>query len=376
MPRLCHISFFVEELRLPLSLEQESPERITAILETLSKSSFHEVNEFGLGNCSSDLNDSFLNILKTSHDAGYLVHLQTAHSEWVANHLVEEDESILPESFRLPAQASASRKDEPPKDVFARMGYYAFDMSSGLTKDSWKSIEASAFLAFRAAFEITRKDSDINALALCRPPGHHCNTKMAGGYCYVNNAVIAVDALRHFAGKGPTIPVAILDIDYHHGNGTQDHFYSDSTVLYTSIHGEDEYPYYSGFADEHGEGAGEGFNLNLPLAKDSYVSQYLLELSTAIIRITQFAPEFLVISLGFDTYFKDPLGSFKIRTKDYWSIAHTIRNESRLKNIPTVILLEGGYVIEDLGANMEAFLDGWEGRPAPKPSGEESPDTI
>jgi acetoin utilization deacetylase AcuC-like enzyme len=357
-------------------LKQESPERIKAILDTLSKSSFHEVRELGLADGDQDLKEPFLSILKTSHDAGYLVHLQTAHSEWVANDLVEEDESILPESFRLPAQASASKKDEPPKDIFARMGYYAFDMSSGLCKDSWKSIEASAFLAFRAAFEITRNDSDIDALALCRPPGHHCNTKMAGGYCYVNNAVIAVDALRLFADKGSNVPVAILDVDYHHGNGTQDYFYSDPTVLYASIHGEDEYPYYSGFANEQGEGSGEGFNLNLPLAKDSSSSQYLSKLSAAIARIKQFTPKFLVVSLGFDTYWKDPLGSFKIKTRDYWAIANTIRSEASLQKVPSVILLEGGYVIEDLGANMEAFLDGWEGRAAPKPLADDELDEL
>lgn len=218
-------------------------------------------------------------------------------------------------------------------------------------------------------------------VSLCRPPGHHCDTKMAGGYCYVNNAVIAVEAINHLHKFGLTgaetsgntmkdiqdhgdtmkdiqdPKVAILDIDFHHGNGTQDYFYESGHVQYVSIHGENEYPYFSGNAQEVGKGDGQGFNFNYPLPVGSTAETYLKTLNEALSKIRDFDAEYLIISLGFDTYHLDPLGSFKLETKDYRRIAHLIRR--RLK-MPCLILLEGGYVIKDLGSNFVAFLEGWE----------------
>jgi acetoin utilization deacetylase AcuC-like enzyme len=306
--------------------------------------------------------DLFHKCLYDSHDAGYLKHLETAHEQWVAEKLIKEHESILPECFRLPAQASGSRKFEPPKDIFARTGFYAFDMSSGLCKDSWKSIRTSAFLAYDAVYRVTSNENVDTVVALCRPPGHHCDTKMAGGYCYVNNAVVAVHALRVLRQRSEgTISqrVAILDIDFHHGNGTQDYFYGDPDVLYVSIHAEDEYPYYSGFESEKGVGAGVGSNVNLPLRKDASFHEYKDKLDSAVETLEAFEPEFLVVSLGFDTFYTDPLGSFDIRTADYETIARTIHSNPKLSKIKSVILLEGGYVIEKLGENLDSFLRGW-----------------
>jgi acetoin utilization deacetylase AcuC-like enzyme len=235
-------------------------------------------------------------------------------------------------------------------------------MSSGLCKDSWKSIRTSAFLAYDAAYRVTSNDYIDTVVALCRPPGHHCDTKMAGGYCYVNNVVVAVHALR-VLGKRPQGSifqrVAILDIDFHHGNGTQDYFYGDPDVLYVSIHAEDEYPYYSGFENETGVGQGVGSNINLPLRKDASFGEYKEKLDSAVQTLEAFGPEFLVVSLGFDTFRMDPLGSFDIDTEDYETIARTIHGNPMLSKIKSVILLEGGYVIEKLGENLVSFLKGW-----------------
>lgn len=240
-------------------------------------------------------------------------------------------------------------------------------MSSGISKNSYTSILASASLAILGSIKMVESKNSITSL--CRPPGHHCDTKMAGGYCYINNAVIAVEAInrlhksssqlngamKEIDGKNPKI--AILDIDFHHGNGTQDYFYESSDVLYVSIHGEDEYPYYSGNTREEGRGDGQGFNKNHPLPTRSSAEEYLRMVKVAIGEIGEFDAEFLIVSLGFDTFHLDPLGCFQLETGDYGRVADTIRRELKM---PCLILLEGGYVIKDLGGNLVAFLDGWE----------------
>lgn len=192
------------------------------------------------------------------------------------------------------------------------------------------------------------------ALALCRPPGHHCDGRRAGGYCYINNAALAVSTWR---STHPEARIGILDIDFHHGNGTQEIFYADPKVMYVSLHGDDEFPYYTGAEDETGIGEGKGMNINLPLKVGSPIEEYLEKLEHGLRRLVEFKIEFLIVSLGFDTFHSDPLGHFQIHTEDYGTIAKTTRQA--LQNIPALILLEGGYVIEHLGANMLSFLKGW-----------------
>lgn len=240
-------------------------------------------------------------------------------------------------------------------------------MSTGISKHSYTSIAASAALAVEGAIRMFEGQKSI--VSLCRPPGHHCDTKMAGGYCYLNNAVIAVEAINRLHKAAykrenqplndvPAPKIAILDIDFHHGNGTQDYFYESADVQYVSIHGEDEYPYYSGNSREVGRGAGEGFNFNHPLPTHSSAIEYIRTLNYATENIRDFEAAYLIVSLGFDTFHLDPLGSFKLETADYERIGYAIR---RKLGMPCVILLEGGYVVKDLGANLVAFLKGWEG---------------
>lgn len=361
----------------------ESPERITKILQAL-KTSHHDVYRLSIGFYPTEEKRSGMEkALLRDHDSGYVNHLVTAHQAWVAAGLITEGESILPECFQFSHQAQA-RGLPPikPKDIYALPGYYAFDMSTGIMKDTYRSAVASAHLAACGVDLITTcldKDGKVpsilgfphfntsevpnvisragvkNILALCRPPGHHCDTKRAGGYCYANNAVVAVE---RFLKNWPAKHVGVLDIDFHHGNGTQEYFYDRQDVMYVSIHGQDEYPYYTGSEGETGIRDGEGYNLNLPLPPRSSVDAYMDKLAIALARLESFRPDLLVISLGFDTYRLDPLGGFDIDTEDYTRIAMHIRE--RLSGMPALILLEGGYVLADLGKNLLAFLSGWE----------------
>jgi len=354
----------VELLGSRLIKAQECPERITAILEALKTSAKHEVRQV-LQNASDGAH--LKHAIAVSHDKGYLHHLESAHAGWVAQDLITQDESILPECFRVPTAMTTKKDSKPPKDIFARAGYYAWDMSTGISKGSWTSILASANLAVEAVDillpkESTQQSDPKSVLALCRPPGHHCNGFMAGGYCYLNNIVVAIDSLRLRLGpkKAAQTKIAILDIDFHHGNGTQDAFYRDGGVLYLSVHGEDEFPYYSGYEDELGEGEGYGFNCNFPLKAGASFEEYIGKLSAALGELASFAPDYVFVSLGFDTFHLDPLGKFSIETEHYGQIARQIRSSKGVKGVPCAILLEGGYVIDRLGANMLSFLEGWE----------------
>jgi acetoin utilization deacetylase AcuC-like enzyme len=366
--RACLLHKTIELLGSSLVPAYESPERLENIHSALAKHSGRfEIVEVkrqsggNNGNVNADANanaDGTLDaLLAASHDVGYIQHLKTIHAKWVAEGLIPEDGQVLPECFRV--TSVASRAPREPVDPFARSGYYAFDMSTGICKDTWTSIAASARLAIEAVRHML--DSKRDVLALCRPPGHHCTTNMAGGYCYVNNAVVAVEALRSAKKEKEEGPkVAILDLDFHHGNGTQDYFYHDPAVLYVSIHGENEYPYYTGFREEAGNGRAEGANVNLPLKTGASVEEYLELVGRAVEIMVAFEPEFLFVSLGFDTFKGDPLGCFMIETEDYEKIAECVRQESSgLSIVPAVILLEGGYVVQKLGENMLAFLKGW-----------------
>jgi acetoin utilization deacetylase AcuC-like enzyme len=371
----------------------ESPERISSILNFVQASNAHEIKTTTFDS-NSAFGQELLQILSSTHDAGYLHHLEHSHPSWVREGLIDQDESILPECFPFPNSTRVSGGDEhptPPKDIFARTGFYAFDMSTGICAETYRSAIASANLAFdgvKILFPETRRPQHSTVLALCRPPGHHCDTRRAGGYCYINNAVVAVEVFRkiyhrHHPAPTSSIPpnpnppspeprIAILDLDFHHGNGTQEAFYIDPNVLYISIHGQDEFPYYTGRDTETGAGRAIGTNLNLPLPAGSTVQQYVEKLDLGLNALVSFKPDFIVLSLGFDTFHLDPLGSFKIETEDYADIAERVGKrlkvlpvdvggeDSGREAIPSLILMEGGYVIEKLGPNLLSFLKAWE----------------
>ncbi len=236
-------------------------------------------------------------------------------------------------------------------DVESRLGTYAFDTATPIVKGTWSAALAAANAALSAAEAL--KGGEGSAFALARPPGHHAAADVFGGYCYLNNIAVAA---RWLADQG--LKPAILDVDYHHGNGTQSIFYRSADVFFTSIHGDPSfaYPHFLGFADETGEGAGEGANLNLPLPMYADWSAYAWALDTTLAKIAAFGPDVLLVSLGLDSYEADPISKFKLRKDDYLRMGETI---ARLKR-PTMFCFEGGYNLDALAEITVNVLEGFE----------------
>jgi acetoin utilization deacetylase AcuC-like enzyme len=277
------------------------------------------------------------------HPADYLAFLKSAHWEWIA---AGREGDALPYAFPV-----ARRRPLSLGRIDAKLGRYAYDTCTPIALGTWDSVYWSAQCALSALDAVLA--GDRAAFALCRPPGHHCGADYMGGYCYLNAAAIAAEAAIATGRRR----VAILDIDYHHGNGTQDIFYARGDVLFASIHADPatDYPFYWGHADERGEGDGEGANLNLPLPRGTTMREFTPALDTALDRIAAFAPDLLIVSYGADTYAGDPISYFGIETEDYAAIARTIASAE----LPTLILMEGGYAVDALGENVAAFLSGF-----------------
>lgn len=287
--------------------------------------------------------DHGLDPILAVHDTGFVEFLRGAYDA--------EGAPVFVESF---ATRAIRRK---PKGSAGLKGYYAFGDDSPLLEGTWTAAYWSAQCALTAADLI--RDGERSAYALCRPPGHHAAADLYGGACYLNSAAIAARYLQpHLAssprGRGDRGGAAILDIDYHHGNGTQEIFYTDPAVLYCSLHvdPDSEYPFYWGGADERGEGAGEGFNRNWPLPNGTGDAAYLAALDEALSVIRDFDPHTLVVSAGFDIVWGDPWGGFDITRDGLREIGRRIA----ALDVPTVIVQEGGYHREMLGESAVAFL--------------------
>lgn len=274
------------------------------------------------------------------HDDDYLKFLQSSQN-------LKNDEVISPYVFpcdnRLPVY-------EPfiPK----RAGYYCFDAGTSLMNNTWGAALASASAAYSAAKYM--QQTGEAAYALCRPPGHHASRDMFGGYCYLNNAAIAASYLENF-GK-----VMIIDFDYHHGNGTQSIYYSSSDVFYMSIHAHPsvEYPYFTGYAEEIGIDDGVNYNLNVPLMPFASPQEFFYALLKGIEKAFQvMEPSFLVLSAGFDIEANDPIGHFNMGLEEFKRLGQELRAIHK----KTVIVQEGGYLVSELGQNVESFLQGFSG---------------
>ena len=239
----------------------------------------------------------------------------------------------------------------PNESVHSMLSCYTFDVCVPFVKGTWDAIRSAIDVTLTATEEIERRGGA--AFALCRPPGHHASSDLAGGYCYVNNAAVAAQALL----DGGAQRIAILDVDYHHGNGTQRIFYDRPDVFYASVHAspEQEYPFLTGYARETGVGAGEGFNLNLPLPLRTAMPAYREALAAALTRIRAYGPDVLIVSLGVDTFVGDPVGGFRLESPDFLSIGADIAG----LRLPTLFVMEGGYAIAALGTNVANVITGF-----------------
>ncbi|MBK7315797.1 histone deacetylase family protein [Candidatus Aalborgicola defluviihabitans] len=288
-------------------------------------------------------------LLERIHSRRYLQFLATAWDQWVALDPANAGTDILPSVW----PTRTFRTDIEPDNFSAKMGLYSFDAGTPFTAGTWVAARAGAHCALSAAQAMLA--GDRAAFALSRPPGHHAGADFFGGYCFLNNAALAAQYLRD-AGMER---VAVLDIDYHHGNGTQACFYDRPDVFFASIHGDPrtEYPFFLGHADETGVGAGKGFNLNLPLPRGTGYPAWAAALDTALARIQQFGAQALVVSMGMDTFVGDPISGFTLHSDDYLRVGARLR----ACGLPTVLVFEGGYAVQEVGVNavnvLQAFAD-------------------
>ncbi len=285
--------------------------------------------------------------LTSIHTPRYLDFLKHAWDEWVALDAGNAARDALPSVWPV----RGFRSDVLPANFSARMGLFSFDAGTPLTAGTWAAARAGADCALSAAQQVAA--GARAAFALSRPPGHHAGADFFGGYCFLNNAALAAQHLRD-AGIAR---VAVLDIDYHHGNGTQDIFYARSDVLFASIHGDPrtEYPFYLGHADERGAGAGLGFNHNLPLPRGSSFANWRAALADALQTVRRFGAQALVVSLGVDTFAGDPISGFTLASDDYLRVGEDLARAA----LPTVFVFEGGYAVAEVGVNAVNVLEGF-----------------
>jgi len=314
----------------------ECPARAQKVLD--------RVRQMGLGDVIEPDRHGLAPITRI-HDEQFVAFLASAWSEWVA---AGNKGEAIPDSW--PARRMAQRR---PLSISGKLGYYAMAAETSISAGSWEAALASAEVALTGASHLSK--GSRAAFALCRPPGHHAARDLYGGYCFLNNAAIAAQFLRDRGAAR----VAILDVDFHHGNGTQDIFYDRADVLYASLHGTptEAFPYFSGYADETGSGAGSGFNLNFPLPRATEFPAWQAALALALERIRAFAPDALIVSLGVDTFAQDPISFFRLQSADFSTYGRMIG----ACGLPTLFVFEGGYAVEDVGVNAVNVLTGFEG---------------
>ncbi|QYE35985.1 histone deacetylase family protein [Polymorphobacter sp. PAMC 29334] len=278
------------------------------------------------------------------HAAEYVDFLRDAFALWQA---AGREGDALPYVWPV-----VGRRPLKLSRIDALLGRFSFDAATPIAPGTWEAAYWGTQTALTALAPLL--DGSVRtSFALCRPPGHHAGSDYFGGYCYLNSAAIAARAARD-AGHAR---VAVVDIDYHHGNGTQDIFGADPSVFYASIHADPatDYPFYWGHADEAGEGAGAGTTLNLPLPRGTGITPYLAALDTALAALKTYDPSLLVVSFGADTFAGDPISGFALATADYPAVAARIASLS----LPTLVVMEGGYATAELGDNVAAFLSGF-----------------
>jgi acetoin utilization deacetylase AcuC-like enzyme len=291
-------------------------------------------------------------LLARVHTPDYLAFLEGAWAQWLALSPDNAALDILPSVW----PGRGMRHELPSANFSAQVGRYGFDAGSPITAGTWAAALAGAACAVDAARAVLAPGAGPRAAAaaLTRPPGHNAGADFFGGYCFLNNSALAAQALRE-AGLAR---VAVLDVDYHHGNGTQAIFYNRPDVLTSSLHGDPrtEYPFYLGHADERGEGAGLGFNLNLPLPAGTGFATWRAALQQGLDAVAQFCAQALVVPLGVDTFEGDPISKFSLASADYFQVGAALASAG----LPTVFVLEGGYAVAEVGVNVVNVLAGYQ----------------
>ena len=291
------------------------------------------------GHTSIPAGDHGLDPIHAVHDAGYVAFLREAWDR--RGEVPGLSDEVLNGSFARPQMRRR------PVGLLGLIGFHTADMSTPIRAGTWAAIRGTAQAAVSAADAALEGG---HAYALCRPPGHHAYADSAGGFCFLTNTAVAAERMRRAVGG----PVAILDIDVHHGNGTQGIFYGRADVLTVSVHADpaDYFPFYAGYADETGEGAGLGFNRNLPLPPGAGDAPWLAAVAAGVAEIGAFRPRALVVALGLDAARDDPLGALTVTRRGFEAAAGAI---ARL-GLPTAIVQEGGYLCAALPDNLAAFL--------------------
>ena len=323
-------SFLVNGAQQP---NPEVPERVDRLLQAASAGG-HDITTPA---------DHGLAPIAAVHTPEYLRFLEHIYERWAR--IPDASEEVIPNIH--PDRREASY----PLSAVGQAGYHMADTACPIGPDSWEAIRWSANCAVSAAEAV--RDGAAAAYALCRPPGHHAFADLAGGFCFVNNSAVAALVLRR---KHPR--VAIVDVDLHHGNGTQGIFYERADVLTVSVHADPIrfYPFFWGHAHERGTGAGLGHNLNLPLPRGSREDAFLEALDRGLEMVTAFAPGAVVVALGLDAFEGDPFGGLSVSTAGFGKIGQRLAG----LGLPTVVVQEGGYLCGALGDNLAAFLGGFE----------------
>ena len=318
----------------------ETPARLDYVLAELQKRPMGDLRAAGMADQAA---------LLRIHSQRYVDFLADVWDEWLALDAANAERDVLPSVWPI----REFRSDVAPANFSARVGLFALDAGTPITAGTWDAARTGAGCAIEAACAVAAAGGPRGSLALTRPPGHHAGADYFGGYCFLNNAALAAQTLRDTGAAR----VAILDVDYHHGNGTQSIFYERADVLTLSIHGDPhtEYPFYWGYAEERGRGAGEGFNLNLPLPAGSGFPDWERALQHALDAVRRFGADALVGPLGGDTFEGDPISRFTLQSADYLRIGRAIAKAA----LPTGFVMEGGYAVAEIGVNVVNVLEGF-----------------
>ncbi|MBV6633962.1 MAG: histone deacetylase family protein [Alphaproteobacteria bacterium] len=313
----------------------ERPERARMIIE--------RVREMKLGDIEAPI-DMGLDPIRRIHDPGLVDFLAVAWDLWAAE---GRENDALPLCWQV-----RGLNPREPESIDGKLSYFSFDAGTPITPGTWRAVRSSANTALTGAAWLIRGEKAV--FSLCRPPGHHAHADVYGGYCFLNNAAIAAQHLL----DGGCARVSIIDVDYHHGNGTQSIFYNRPDVQFLSIHADPrhEFPFFLGHVDERGQAAGRGHNFNYPLPWGTGWDRWSVALQEVLDEVDVFAPDALVVSLGVDTFEKDPISQFTLGTDCFPRIGEALAGINR----PVLFVMEGGYAIDEVGVNVVNVLTGFE----------------